>query len=128
MYVSWVSAWARDLTTFLDLRFLTFDDAVLDRVIADQGGVKLTLPARLFPGAEEDHSVCGWRHEYVYGTSETPDDLVHKILLALEDESILDNAHGFSYSAFRAPTLPAGVTLHPVAEEYFASRAVLARA
>jgi uncharacterized protein len=127
MYVSWVSAWARDLTTFLDLRFIAFDEAVLDDVIAGEGGgVKLTLPEGLFPGSERDLPAAGWRHEYVYGTVDTPDELVDVILRSLEDERILDNAHGFSHAAFHPPALPGGLRLHQAAERYYARRATLA--
>ena len=83
----------------LDLRFLRFDEAILDAIIAEWGGTKMTLPARLFNGVDEDMPVVGWRHHYIYGKADVPDELVRAVLQALEDERILDNAHGFSYRA-----------------------------
>jgi TRAP-type uncharacterized transport system substrate-binding protein len=121
LYINGCSAWARDLTTLRDLRFLRFDEAILDAINAEWGGTKLTLPARLFPGVDEDMPAVGWRHHYIYGTEAVPDDLARAVLKALEDESILDNAHGFSYSGFR-PELPPGVKLHRATEEYFQQR------
>ena len=39
---------------------------------AEWGGTKMTLPARLFRGADEDLPVIGWRHHYIYGTRTYP--------------------------------------------------------
>jgi TRAP-type uncharacterized transport system substrate-binding protein len=118
LYVNGCSQWGRDLTTLLDLRFLTFDEKVLDSVNAAWGGTKITLPARLFNGVDQDMPVVGWRHHYIYGTADVPDELVRAVLKALEDERILDNAHGFSYSAIR-PQLVANMKLHRATEEYY---------
>jgi uncharacterized protein len=121
LYINGCSAWGRDLTVLQDLRFLTFDDVVLDDVNAKWGGTKITLPARLFPGVDEDMPAVGWRHHYIYGAASVPDDLAVAVLKALEDERILDNAHGFSYSAVR-PKLVAGLKLHPASEAYYKKR------
>jgi hypothetical protein len=118
LYVNACSEWGRDLTRLMDLRFLRFDQAILDKIIADWGGTKMTLPERLFPGADEDLPVVGWRHHYIYGKADVPDGVVHSVLKALEDERILENAHGFSYSALR-PQLEKGLKLHRAAEDYF---------
>src|SRR5438105_1461531 len=45
----WTSAWARQVTTLLDLKFLAIDEDAIDKVIAQYGGEKMILPARLFP-------------------------------------------------------------------------------
>ena len=121
LYINPVSEWARDLTTLRDMRFLRFDEAILDSINADWGATKMTLPARLFNGVDEDIPVAGWRHHYIYGKADVPDDVVHAVLTALEDERILDNAQGFSYSALR-PNLIGGVRLHRATEERFARR------
>lgn len=121
LYVNGCSAWGRDLTTIGDLRFLRFEEAALDAINAKWGGTKITLPARLFKGADEDMPAVGWRHHYIYGGADVPDDLVVAILTALEDERILDNAHGFSYSGFR-PQLVADLKLHRAAEDYYKKR------
>jgi uncharacterized protein len=121
LYVNGMSAWGRDLTVLGDLNFLRFNEGVLDKLNAELGGTKITLPARLFPGAEEDIPVVGWRHHYLYAKKDVPDDLVLAVLKALEDERILDNAHGFSYSAIR-PHLVSDLKLHPVADEYYRKR------
>jgi len=126
LYVNGCSQWGRDLTTLLDLRFLTFDEKKLDAVNAEWGGTKMTLPARLFNGVDDDMPVVGWRHHYIYGGADVPDDLARAVLKALEDERFLDNAHGFSYSGFR-PELVKGIKLHRVTEEYYRERS-LARA
>ena len=118
LYINGCSEWARDLTELLDLRFLRFDETVLDAVIEQWGGTKITLPARLFAGADEDLPVAGWRHHYIYGKTDVPDDLVHAVLRSLEDERILDNANGISYSGLR-PQLLAGVKLHPATDAYY---------
>jgi len=123
LYLNGCSAWGRDLTVLQDLRFLRFDEGILDSINADWGGTKMTLPARLFPGADEDLPAVGWRHHYIYGQADVPDDLVRAVLKALEDERILDNAHGFSYSAFR-PHLVANLKLHRATEEYYQDRQV----
>ena len=125
LYVNGCSAWGRDLTVIGDLRFLTFDEANLDTLNAELGGTKMTLPARLFPGAEEDMPAVGWRHHYIYGKAGVADDLVGAVLTALEDERILDNAHGFSYTALR-PTLVAKLKLHPAADAYYKQRSYVA--
>ena len=101
LYINGASDWARDLTELRDLRFLRFDEAILDAIRAEWGGTKMTLPARLFRGADEDLPVIGWRHHYIYGTAGVPDELARAVLTALEDERILDNAMGISYSRFR---------------------------
>jgi uncharacterized protein len=121
LYMSGASEWTRDLATLLDLRFLRFDEAILDAIAADWGGVKMTLPARLLPGVDEDLVVPGWRQHYIYGTPAVPETIVRAVLKSLEDESILDNANGFSFSGF-APELPAAVKLHPVTAAYYERR------
>jgi TRAP-type uncharacterized transport system substrate-binding protein len=121
LYVNGCSAWGRDLTVIGDLRFLRFEEEILDKLNAELGGTKMMLPARLFPGADEDMPAVGWRHHYIYGKADVPDDLVVAVLKALEDERILDNAHGFSYSALR-PHLVADLKLHPAAEAYYKQR------
>jgi hypothetical protein len=122
LYINGCSAWGRDLTVLQDLRFLTFDEAALDEINATWGGTKITLPARLFPGVDADMPAVGWRHHYIYGGADVPDDLAEAILKALEDERILDNGHGFSYSGFR-PNLVANVKLHRASEAYYKKRA-----
>lgn len=118
LYVNGCSQWGRDLTTLLDLRFITFDEKILDAINAEWGGTKITLPARLFNGVDADMPVVGWRHHYIYGAADVPDKLVRAVLKALEDERFLDNAHGFSYSAVR-PQLVANMKLHRATEEYY---------
>ena len=124
LYVNGMSAWGRDLTVLGDLNFLRFDEAILETLNAELGGTTITLPARLFPGAEEDIPVVGWRHHYLYAKKDIPDELVLAVLKALEDERILDNAHGFSYSAVR-PHLVSNLKLHPVTDEYYRKREAL---
>ncbi len=123
LYLNGCSDWARDLTTLLDLRFLRFDEAILDSINADWGATKLTLPQRLFPGVDEDITVAGWRQHYIYGLPSVPDDVVRVVLSALEDERILDNTFGFSFSGLR-PALPASLKLHPATEAYYRERTV----
>jgi hypothetical protein len=118
LYINGCSDWARDLTTLLDLRFLHFDEAILDTINADWGATKITLPARLLPGVDEDIAVCGWRQHYIYGLPSVPDDVVRVVLSALEDERILDNTFGFSFSGF-CPELPKSLKLHPATEAYY---------
>ncbi len=68
LYLNGCSEWARDLTTLRDMRFLPFDEAILDAINADWGATKLTLPARLLNGVDEDITVAGWRqHFHLYG-------------------------------------------------------------
>ena len=43
------------------------------------------------------------------------------VLSALEDERILDNTFGFSFSGFR-PELPASLELHPATAAYYDAR------
>ena len=83
-------------------------------------GRRMIMPC-LFNGVDEDLPVAGWRHHYIYGKADVPDDVVRAILTALEDERILDNAQSFSYSALR-PNLVRGVRLHRATEERFARR------
>ncbi len=118
LYINGSSDWARDLTELRDLRFLRFEEPILDAIRAEWGGTKMTLPARLFRGADEDLPAIGWRHHYIYGTADVPDDLARAVLTALEDERILDNAMGISYSGLR-PILPESVKLHRITEDYF---------
>jgi hypothetical protein len=118
LYVNGSSEWARDLTVLRDLRFLRFDERILDAINAEWGGITTTLPARVFPGVDEDLTVAGYRHHYIYGTAGVPDDLARAVLQALEDERILDNPQGFSFSGIR-PIMPPGIKLHRVAEEYY---------
>jgi TRAP-type uncharacterized transport system substrate-binding protein len=122
LYTSWTVQWVRDLTSILDLRFLTFEESALDVTIREFGGEKLTLPARLFPGADDDQLVIGWRHQYVYGTLDTEPDLVTAVLRGLEGagDRVLLNAQGHSYSP-GAPALLPGVRLHPAAAAYYVS-------
>lgn len=121
LYINASSPWARDMTTLRDLRFLRFDEGVIDRVNAEWGGTKLTLPARLFPGLDDDMPAAGWRHHYVYGKPDVPDELVHALLTSLEDESILDNGGAISFSGFR-PRLVGNVQLHRAADAYYRAR------
>jgi TRAP-type uncharacterized transport system substrate-binding protein len=87
----------------------------------------MILPAKLFPGADEDLVTLGWRHLYVYGTEQTESDLVVAVLRALEQSAdrILENYHGLSYTA-QMPKLRAGTQMHPAAEDYFRSRGAVA--
>jgi len=118
LYINGSSPWARDMTELRDLRFLRFDERILDAINAEGGGTKMTLPARLFPGVDEDLVVAGWRHHYIYGKADVPDEIAGAVLRALADERLLDNAGGVSYSAFR-PQLVRGVKLHRVTEAYY---------
>jgi uncharacterized protein len=118
LYVNGCSQWGRDLTTIGDLRFLKFDVPALEKINAEWGGTNITLPARLFNGVDEDITVVGWRHHYIYGGADVPDELVNAILKALETEEILDNAHGFSYSSFR-PKLVSNLKFHRATEAYY---------
>jgi TRAP-type uncharacterized transport system substrate-binding protein len=95
----------------------------VDSVIAQYGGEKMILPARLFPGADEDLITIGFRSLYVYGTNDTDPDLVVAVIRALETEAdhILENYHGLSYSG-QMPKLRPGVQMHQAAEAYYKSR------
>jgi hypothetical protein len=122
-HIYWTAAWARQVTTLLDLKFLSIDEAAIDAVIQQYGGEKMILPARLFPGADEDLLTIGWRHLYVYGTAQTDPELVVAVIRALEQSAdrILENYHGLSYTA-QMPKLRPGTQMHPAAEEYYRSR------
>ncbi|HEY3115183.1 MAG TPA: TAXI family TRAP transporter solute-binding subunit [Chloroflexota bacterium] len=126
-HIYWTSAWARQVTTVLDMKFLKLDESVVDAVAAKYGGQKMILPAKMFPGADEDLLTLGWRHLYVYGTADTDGDLVLAVLRALEQEAdrILENYHGLSYTA-QMPKLRPGTQMHPAAEQYFRSKGAVA--
>jgi TRAP-type uncharacterized transport system substrate-binding protein len=121
LYLNAASTWARDMTVLRDLRFLRFDEAIIDRINAEWGGTKMTLPANIFRGADEDLPVAGWRHHYIYGKADVPDEIVTAVLTSLENECMLDNAGAISFSGFR-PVLVPGVQLHRAAETYYATR------
>jgi uncharacterized membrane protein len=70
---------------------------------------------------DEDIAVAGWHQHYIYGLSGVPDEVVRAVLAALEDERILDNTFGFSFSGFR-PELPKSLRLHPATEAYYSTR------
>jgi hypothetical protein len=118
-YTRWTNVWTRDLMTFIDFRFLRFEPDLLTQVMSELGGSELTLPAGLHRGIDEDMPVMGWRYDYVYGTSETPDALVRAVLGALEDESFLENAVGYSYCGCRPRSLPPSLRYHPTSEAQF---------
>jgi len=122
-HIYWTSAWARQVTTLLDLKFLQMEESAIDSVIHRYGAEKMILPAKLFPGADEDLVTLGWRHLYVYGTAQTDAELVVGVIRALEGsaERILENYHGLSYTA-QMPKLRPGTQMHPAAEEYYRSR------
>lgn len=122
-HIYWTSAWARQVTTILDLKFIAFDEATVESVIAKYGGEKMILPAKMFPGCDEDLITIGFRQLYVYGTKGTDPELVTAVIRALETESdrILENYHGLSYSG-TAPKLRPGVQLHPAAEAFYKAR------
>lgn len=126
LYINAASRWARDMTVLRDLRFLRFDEAIIDRINGEWGATKMTLPANIFPGADEDMPVAGWRHHYIYGKADVPDAIVAAVLASLEDERELDNAGAISFSGFR-PILVPGVQLHRAAEAYYAKRPFSAR-
>jgi hypothetical protein len=117
LYTSWTVQWARDLTAQHAMRFLRFDDAVLEKIVDDLGGQVLRLPHRLYPGVEEDLAAIGWLHHYVYGTVDTDPEVVRVVLDALDDagDDLLLNAQGHSYTSGRDPELVRGVRLHPAA-------------
>jgi TRAP-type uncharacterized transport system substrate-binding protein len=121
LYINAASQGARDMTVLRDLRFLRFDEAIIDRINAEWGATKMTLPANIFPGADEDMPVAGWRHHYIYGKIDVPDEIVNAVLASLEDERALDNAAAISFSGFR-PELVPGVKLHRAAAAYYANR------
>ena len=122
-HIYWTSAWARQVTTILDLKFISLEEPAIDAVIAKYGAEKMILPAKLFPGADEDLLTLGWRHLFVYGTEKSDSDLVVAVLRALDASAdrILENYHGLSYTA-QMPKLRAGTQMHPAAEDYFRSR------
>ena len=122
-HIYWTSAWARQVTTLLDLKFVQLEESAIDSVIQQYGGEKMTLPARLFPGADEDLLTIGWRHLYVYGTEQTDPGLVVAVIRALEQSAdrILENYHGLSYTA-QMPKLRPGTLMHPAAEDYYRAR------
>jgi TRAP-type uncharacterized transport system substrate-binding protein len=126
-HIYWTSAWARQVTTILDLKFLKMEESAIDSVIKQYGAEKMILPAKMFPGADEDIVSLGWRHLYVYGTDKTDPDLVKAVIRALEQSAdrILENYHGLSYTG-QMPKLRAGTKMHPAAEEYYRSRGAVA--
>lgn len=123
-HIFWTSEWARQITTVLDTKFLSFEESAVDKVVRQYGGEKMILPGHIFPGADEDIVTTGWRQLYVYGTNRTDPDLVVAIIEALERGSsrILENSQGLFYSGSIVPSLEPGLQLHAAAEEYYHSR------
>lgn len=111
-YTRWSNAWTRDMTTLLDLRFLRFDLAAVDATIRELGGYRMTLPARMYRGLDEDITTVGWRYDFVYGTVDTPAELIAAILAVLSGESFLENAFGHAYRRGPVSGLPAGLRFH----------------
>lgn len=125
-YTRWTNVWARDLTTLLDLRFIGADEALLAQVVRELGGHLMTLPALMYRGLDADIPAIGWYYDYIYGTPDTPADLVAAILEALDEEVFLENAVAYSYAGRRVP-LPPGLQYHPAAEEILARGAAVSR-
>jgi hypothetical protein len=116
--VNLASPWAGSLSLLPDLCFLEFDYQALLTAQREHGAQLLVLPDRIFPGVDRDLLTVGWRHQYIYGRSDTDTDLVRAILGALERPQLLENAVGASYSAVE-PELVPGVELHSASREWY---------
>jgi hypothetical protein len=116
--VNLASPWAGSLSLLRDLCFLEFDYQALRTVQRELGAQLLVLPNRIFPGMNRDLLTVGWRHQYIYGRSDTDPDLVRAILGALERPQLLENAIGASYTAVE-PELVPGAELHPASLEWY---------
>lgn len=111
-YTRWSNTWSRDFTTLLDLRFLHPEIEAVRTVIAEHGGYEQILPARMYRGLDDDIVTIGWRYDFVYGTVDTPDDLVHAMLEVMADERFLENAFGHSLRRGPIEGLPPGLAFH----------------
>jgi hypothetical protein len=116
--VSLASPWAGSLSLLPDLCFLEFDYQAMLTAQREHGAQLMVLPNRIFPGVDRDLLTAGWRHQYIYGPSDTDPDLVRAILGALERPQLLENAVGASYSAVE-PELVSGVELHSASREWY---------
>jgi TRAP-type uncharacterized transport system substrate-binding protein len=112
-----------EATMLYDMRFLDFDDALIEKLVSEHGFERGAIPHGLMRGVDRDiPSVCS-EDTYIYCLKNQPEDLVRFIAEGLDKNSPLFR---YSRSAFyyersevwKSPYIP----LHPAAEEYYRSK------
>lgn len=124
--VMWLSLWphptVRQNETVRPMRALSFDEAVLERFLAESGGgfERVTLPAGLFSGQDEPANTVG-TNTILFASTAMSDELAHAIVKAVwENREDFKETHAL-LKYMSEDTVGKGmvIPIHPGAKAYF---------
>ena len=109
-----------EATMLYDMRFLDFDEPLIEKLVNNFGYNRATIPHGLFRGVDRDIPCAGIDFMYVICLKTQPAELVRLIAEGLDKNSDLfkDARSAFYYErdeVWKNPYIP----LHPAAEEYY---------
>lgn len=112
-----------EATVLYDMRFLGFDQGLIEKLVDEYGYMPATLPHGLYRGIDRDIPTVGMDSMYIYCLKSQPAELVRLIAEGLdEDSDLFMNTRCFFYydreKVCKNPYIP----LHPAAEEYYRER------
>jgi len=118
-YTPHTSFWY-DATVLHDMRFLSFDEALIKKLMSKYGYTRSTLPHGLFRGVDRDIPTVTNESICIYCLKDQPEALVRLIAEELDKNSDLFKcARSVFYyereEVWKSPVVP----LHPAAEEYY---------
>lgn len=124
--VMWLSLWphptVRQNETVRPMRALSFDDAVLERFLAESGGgfERVTLPAGLFSGQEEPANTVG-TNTILFASTAMSDELAYTIVKAVwENREEFKETHALlKYMSEETVGKGMVIPVHPGAKTYF---------
>lgn len=124
--VMWLSLWphptVRQNETVRPMRALSFDDAVLERFLAESGGgfERVTLPAGLFSGQDQPANTVG-TNTILFASTAMSDELAYSIVKAVwENREDFKETHAL-LDYMSEDTVGKGmvIPIHPGAKAYF---------
>jgi TRAP-type uncharacterized transport system substrate-binding protein len=112
-----------DATVLQDMRFLDFDEELIEKLLLREGNKRMTIPRRLYPGIDRDIPTVGIDKLYIYCLKDQPAELVRLIAEGLDTNSdIFRSVHVAFYYDREMVWKSEYIPLHPAAEEYYRSK------
>lgn len=118
-YSAKTSYW-HEATMLHDMRFLDFDEALIEKLVNVHGYSRALMPHGLYRGVDRDIPCVGMDKMYIYCLKDQSADLVRCIAEGLDKNAdLVKNTRSFLYYDREKVALNPHIPLHPTAEEYY---------
>ncbi|HWP60657.1 MAG TPA: TAXI family TRAP transporter solute-binding subunit [Candidatus Acidoferrales bacterium] len=116
-----------EATMLYDMRFLEFEESLIEELVQKFGYLRATIPHGLFRGLDRDIASVGTDAVYIYCLKDQPAKLVRLVAAGLDENSeLFRNVRSAMYYERSQVWKNDVIPLHPAAEQYYRAQGYMA--